>query len=129
MLVVWFHYATQERAVLTRTSHTNGRTMLISTWSLLLWGVLLATHAVLAYRLYRLRAATAGDTVEGAGDRVVCPECRTENEPDYSYCRTCVSEFPGCGRGRTVQRRPARRALEVGAGDSTNPFARRAPGL
>jgi len=70
--------------------------MLVSQWSPIVLGVVATAHLLLAYRLYRLQIAT--DTHRSAAaddDRVVCPECRTANEPGYRYCRGCVSGFPG----------------------------------
>lgn len=38
-------------------------------------------------------------TDEGAESRdrpnVTCPECGTENDPEFTYCRDCVAELPG----------------------------------
>lgn len=73
----------------------------------LLFGLLtavLAVHALIMYRAYRVRErdrsassatprrATALIDAE-AGD-VECPVCGTTNESGYRYCRSCVTELP-----------------------------------
>jgi len=42
----------------------------------------------------RLNGSSAGD-----GGPVDCPECGTENEGGYQYCRVCAAELPGAGAG------------------------------
>lgn len=41
----------------------------------------------------------SGGTDEGVASRdqpsVTCPECDTENDPEFTYCRDCVAELPG----------------------------------
>ena len=36
-----------------------------------------------------------GAPSDARGDLVTCPDCGTENEQDYRYCRSCVTELPG----------------------------------
>jgi len=60
-------------------------------------------------RLYRRRTATADgppDAIASDGDRVVCPECRTANDPGYRYCRACVSALPGAAEVRQPDPNP-----------------------
>lgn len=33
--------------------------------------------------------------IEGDTETVACPDCGTENEPGYRFCRSCVGELPG----------------------------------
>lgn len=75
--------------------------MLDSQW--LLWLVLglTAAHTLVVYLAYRRR----DDQSEYVGaDSVACPDCGTENDPGYRYCRACVAELPG---ETAVQHRPA----------------------
>lgn len=66
---------------------------------------LIAVQAMLAYRMYRLRNRDAepatgtvedrSDVIDTEADIVECPECGSENELGYRYCRLCVTELPG----------------------------------
>lgn len=51
-----------------------------------------------AYRHSRAMTAAGESAIEGAADAgdgmVSCPECGTENERGYRYCRNCVAELP-----------------------------------
>jgi hypothetical protein len=73
-------------------------------WLFVVLGVMILVHlAVLVYAL-RQRGPSVGAT--GAGnparssqhvhqhDGMQCPECGEQNEPEYRYCRQCVSELP-----------------------------------
>lgn len=73
-------------------------------WSvpLAVLAALVAFHlltAALAYRLRPTAADARSTTVENPeeyvdGDSVVCPDCETENERGYRFCRACVAELP-----------------------------------
>jgi len=62
-----------------------------------------AAMAVVYYWLRRNPASTANDVrladnvTSAPTDEFLatCPECGTENELGYRYCRNCVSELPG----------------------------------
>lgn len=58
-----------------------------------------ANVAVLMYlfvRRYASRAADGGESQveEGGGGSVVCPDCRTANDPYFRFCRECMAELP-----------------------------------
>jgi hypothetical protein len=38
------------------------------------------------------------DPTEGGDAVVTCPDCATENERGYRYCRACVTELPAAER-------------------------------
>jgi hypothetical protein len=80
--------------------------------ALALVGIQLAAFLYLYYRHRDERARAAGETdgVDGArsvsadastepaerkdeAEHVECTDCGTRNEPDYRYCRQCVSEL------------------------------------
>lgn len=75
-------------------------------WQLAFVLGLVLSHAVITvmyYWLRRDRASTADDVrladsvTTASTDKFLatCPECGTENELGYRYCRSCVSELPG----------------------------------
>jgi hypothetical protein len=71
-------------------------------WLLLAIGLLMVTHlVVLAYVMgrdsRRSTAATDGETEYRTGEMVDCPHCGETNEPEYRFCRQCVSELPTGG--------------------------------
>lgn len=85
-------------------------------WIHLAIGLLMVTHlAVLAYIARRdSRPLTAATDVEERAlteERVECQHCGVTNEPEYRFCRQCVSELP---RGSTVfQARPGPRSRQT----------------
>lgn len=62
-----------------------------------------AVNALAALYVYRRvrggDASTRGDVDDTEeyrdGDAVSCPDCGTENEYGYRFCRNCVAELPG----------------------------------
>lgn len=42
----------------------------------------------------------SSDTTTRPADRVTCPECGTENEAGYRFCRECLGTLPGAPRSR-----------------------------
>lgn len=72
--------------------------MSLSQWllALLVGLVAIETLAVVAAHRWgdgaQSEDETAVDTTAGV---VECPDCGTENEIDYRYCRACVNELPG----------------------------------
>ncbi|MFB6302713.1 MAG: hypothetical protein ABEH78_07630 [Haloferacaceae archaeon] len=82
--------------------------------------IILVAHALLVVGLGSGFGTGAGTTstgradegrdVDGADDRVRCPNCRTANEPGYRFCRQCLGELPGGGRAgagaSAARRRP-----------------------
>jgi hypothetical protein len=63
---------------------------------------ILLVNAALAVYAWTRRPATAEHdsavekrTRSGDASTVACPNCGAENEPEYRYCRACVSELPG----------------------------------
>lgn len=73
-------------------------------WQLLL-AAMIVVHALLVYHVYLLQKKTTAvssattdtdiDSVDAADVTVTCPDCGTENEAGYRYCRSCVAELPG----------------------------------
>lgn len=80
--------------------------MIVEQWHLgLLLGVV-ALHVLFSYGVYRRYHRAVRDADVGTGsdagafvDRqdgvVECPECGTDNELGYRFCRSCVGELPG----------------------------------
>lgn len=78
--------------------------MISSHWQLVLVVGLIAAQTLIVYRAYRLRetgtaagTGTAGavaDLVDTEDEVVECPDCGTDNELGYRYCRSCVAELP-----------------------------------
>ena len=58
---------------------------------------LVAVQLVVIYlNLAAQRDRNAGDdAVDASADAVTCPDCGTENEREYRFCRRCVGELPG----------------------------------
>lgn len=69
-------------------------------WVLVAIALLMVVHlAVLAYVLDRNSAGWDSGETENpqqyfTDDGVTCPSCGETNEPDYRFCRQCVSELP-----------------------------------
>lgn len=69
-------------------------------WQLGLLAAAALVNVVASYWVYRTVDRPADDTasadrVDPAARTVVCPECETENDLGYRYCRSCVAELPG----------------------------------
>ena len=47
----------------------------------------------------------------GGGTVVACPDCGTENERGYRYCRSCVAELPGSNLPITSSSTPLLRGI------------------
>lgn len=69
---------------------------------------ILLVNAALAVYAWTRRSTTAehdrtvGErTQSGDAPTVACPNCGAENEPEYRYCRACVSELPGYAANRS----------------------------
>lgn len=89
--------------------------MIHDQWLLGLLIVAVVVHAVATYRLRRHRlenrpgadrADEGAEAVDPDAGTVDCPQCGTENEPGYRYCRSCVCELPGDVGFETEARSP-----------------------
>jgi hypothetical protein len=85
---------------------TYGRTkavMITEQWQLGLLMGALVLHLLAIGLAYRQRGGSLEPSTGTPGRSVVdrdvevieCPECDTENDLGYRYCRSCVSELPG----------------------------------
>lgn len=65
-------------------------------WVFLAMGLLLVMHlAVVLSALWFRSLSVHGQTEDTTvADEVTCPCCGALNEPDYKYCRKCVTELP-----------------------------------
>jgi len=71
-------------------------------WAIGALVAMLFVHLTLVlYALVRGGATASGGTASVSSSRqdvsddgVACPSCGEINEPDYEYCRQCVSELP-----------------------------------
>lgn len=66
----------------------------------LLWRRLVAGGAPAGGREQRRGVETDGDAdaldrIDADAQAVTCPNCGTENELGYRFCRSCVEELPG----------------------------------
>lgn len=53
-------------------------------------GVHLLVVVVASYVRWERVAAGAA-----SGDAVICTSCGTDNDPEYRFCRRCITELPG----------------------------------
>lgn len=84
---------------------------------------ILAANAFFAYYTYQAQQQSRSpadaegpshenDRSAAAESEVECRHCGTENEPDYRFCRECVSELPGArGPGRPGNRQTGRLSM------------------
>lgn len=47
----------------------------------------------------RAASLQAGSRTADSRSTVVCPHCRTENDPEYTFCKRCVSSLEGSPTG------------------------------
>lgn len=77
----------------------------------LLVGVTAVHAALFVILVRRQRAAQEADRVTDRDGRVVCQECGTANEAEYTFCRDCAAQLPGTSRvgdGRPLSAESAR---------------------
>lgn len=59
-----------------------------------------AVHLLLFVVTLRVRRAAEESSDEAAADDttgLTCPDCGADNEPEFRFCRECVTELPGNG--------------------------------
>jgi hypothetical protein len=94
--------------------------MFTGQWQPGLVAVAVGLHLLAVGLAYRRRDRTSEPTASAPERHPVgreagvieCPTCEAENDPDYRYCRSCVSELPDPvafdGAGNTPLGRSAR---------------------